>query len=279
MPILDTGPCEPWPYICDDFPDSPTSGEQAVIDQAVEAATEALWHRTKRQFGTCSKTFRPCRDECTSLSPWLLPWPSTLDTSWGWPYPALVGGSYLNLACGSCSGGCSCSVLSTVRLPYPVAEVTEVLIDGAVLDPAAYRVDNYSILIRVDGGEWPRCNSLDKDDTEAGTWSVTASYGTKVPMLAQLAVGQLAGEIYKACPSTDSGKTCLPVGIVQSVTRQGVEMVMFDAETAFRRGRIGLYYADMFISTYNPLGTGTATFYNIDGPMRYNAGSLPGPTP
>lgn len=278
MPLLDTGPCENWPYLCDDFPDSPTPQQQTLIDNAVQAATEALWNRTKRQFGTCPKTFRPCRDECAPNG-WTIPWPSTLDTNWGWPYPALVGGDWINFACGFCQGGCSCSKVSTVRLPYPVAEITEVKIDGAVLDPSAYRVDNHSILIRVDGGEWPRCNDYAKDDTEVGTWSVTATYGTQVPTLGSLAVGQLASEIFKSCPGSDAGDSCLPVGIVQSITRQGVEVTMFDAETAFRGGRIGLYWPDHFISTYNPMGVGTATFFDIDGPRRYNAGSLPGPTP
>src|SRR5690606_37456969 len=46
---LNVGPCEPRPYICDDFPAEPTSEEQIIIDSAVMAATAALWHRTKRQ--------------------------------------------------------------------------------------------------------------------------------------------------------------------------------------------------------------------------------------
>lgn len=280
MPLLDTGPCQNWPYICDDFPDEPTPEQQALIDQSVQAATEVLWNRTKRRFGTCEKTFRPCREDCSGNLPFM-PFPSTLDsTGWGWPFPALISGDWINLACGVCSDHCSCSIVNSVRLPYPVADIVNVTIDGDTLDPSAYRVDNFKSLVRVDGGEWPRCNDVSVADGEPGTWSVTATYGEQVPTIGSQAVGQLASEIFKACPGSGAeGSTCLPVGVVRQVTRQGVQVVMFDGETAFGNGRVGLYFPDLFISTYNPVGVGTATFYDIDGPRRYNAGSLPGPVP
>jgi len=281
MPLLDTGPCLNWVPICDDFPDTPTPEQQILIDQAVQAATEVLWNRTKRQFGTCEKTLRPCRRDCWP-SAWggVLPFGSWNNASgWGWPFPALIGGNWFNLACGACGGGCSCSSVSSAKLPYPVAEITEVLVDGVALDPSAYRVDNFSLLVRLDGEDWPLCNDLNLADTEVGTWSVTATYGKQVPTLGSLAVGQLASEIFKACPGGGEGDSCIPVGIVQRIQRQGVEVVYFDAKTAFLRGRVGMYYPDLFISTYNPSSTGTATIFDIDGPRRYNAGSLPGPTP
>lgn len=264
------GPCAPWPYICDDFPDGAT---QEIIDYAVMAATEALWMRTKRRFGFCSMTLRPCRKECFPAWPWIPQrgWHNVTGMTWPWPAPALVGGQWINIACGSCGDGCSCSSVSEVVLPYPVHEVTEVKIDGVVLDPSAYRVDDWRLLVRLDGQDWPRCNDLNLDDTEDGTWSVTASYGTEVPVLGQLAVGELASEIVKRCVGSNGCK--LPSSTVRQVTRQGVTKVFFDAETAFANGMLGLTQSDMFIKTYNPTNTGIASIFDIDGPRQRRVGT------
>lgn len=274
MSLLDTGPCQNWPVLCDSFPDDPTPAQQDLIDQSVQIATEVLWNRTKRRFGTCEMTFRPCRE---GRGPIPLGWTNV--TGWTWPFPALIGGAWFNLACGSCSVGCSCSRVSQVRLPYPVAEVIQVRVDGAVLPSSAYRVDDHRFLVRVDGGSWPRTNDLSLDDDQPGTWSVTATYGEQVPSLGSRAAGQLAYEIYRSCPGSGSNGQCaLPASTVRQVTRQGVTAVFFDAETAFANGKVGLYYPDLFISTYNPTNSGVASVYDLDGPRRRNAGSLPGPT-
>ena len=146
------------------------------------------------------------------------------------PAPALVGGKWFNIACGACSSGCSCSSVSEVVLPYPVASIEAVRVDGVVLDPSAYRVDDWRLLVRLDGGEWPRCNDLNLADTEEGTWSVTAQYGTEVPRLGQLAAGQLATQIAKACAGVSG--CLLPSTTVRQVQRQGVTKTFFD-DTAF----------------------------------------------
>lgn len=267
MSALDVGPCEPWPYLCNDFPEDPDEHQQALIDQAVLIATEVLWNRTKRRFGTCELTLRPCRRDCWPESTWAM-WSSTWHnvSSVGWPFPALIGGQWFNLGCGGCGDYCSCTILHEVLLPYPVADIISVKIDGAVLPESAYRVVNRKLLLRVDGEAWPRCNDLSLPDTEEGTWSVTAKYGLAVPLLGQYAVGQLAAAIYKACIGA---KDCpLPITTVRQVSRQGVTKVFFDAETAFKSGKIGLYYPDLFIHTYNPSNTGTAVIFDIDGPRR-----------
>lgn len=277
MAMLDSGPCQNWPPLCDDFPDDPTPEQQTLIDNAVQAATEALWERTHRRFGLCTVTLRPCGEDCFSSFP---AWPLAgwSNPGWSWPFPALVGGRWINLACGYCGNHCSCTTVHRIRLPSPVATVDEVKVDGAVLDPSAYRVDDWKWLVRLDGESWPRCNDLNLADTEVGTWSVTASYGEMVPTLGSLAVGQLANEIYKACPGS-TGSSCLPLATVRQVTRQGVTTVHFDAETAFAKGKIGLYFPDLFLATYNPSGRRRAKIYNIDKPRGSNVGSIPGPTP
>lgn len=265
-----TGPCSAWELACADFPEGTTPEIQAM---AAMAATEALWMRTKQQFGLCTITLRPCRKDCFPSWPWvpLQGWNNLSGATWPWPQPALVGGNWINIACGQCSSGCSCSVVHEVRLPYPVNSVVEVKVDGVVLPPSAYRVDNFNLLVRVDGGEWPRCNDLNLDDTEVGTWSVTANYGDDVPQLGKLAAGQLAVEIAKRC--VGAGGCVLPAGTVQQITRQGVTKVFFDSDQAFAQGMLGLYWADMFVKTYNPSGTGTASIFDIDGPRHRRVGT------
>jgi hypothetical protein len=265
-----TGPCQPWELSCAVFPEGTTPELEA---QAAMIATETLWMRTKQQFGLCAIKLRPCRKDCFPAWPWvpMQGWYNTTGASWPWPQPALVAGNWINIACGSCSSGCSCSRVSEVRLPYPVNSIVEVKVDGVILPPSAYRVDNFNLLVRLDGEEWPRCNDLNLEDTEVGTWSVTANYGDDVPELGKLAAGQLAVEIAKRC--VNAGGCLLPTGTVQEVTRQGVKKVFFDSNQAFARGMIGLYWADMFIKTYNPTGTGLATIYDIDGPRPRRAGT------
>lgn len=272
MPVLDSGPCETWPAICDDFPDDPGSEQEVLIAAALEAATEALWERTQRRFGLCSMKLRPCKADCWpgGFAGWPRGWWDA-SSSWTWPFPTLHGGKWFNLVCGKCGSNCSCSQVEQVQLPSPVAQVEEVRVDGVVLDPSAYRVDDWRWLVRLDGGDWPRCNDLNLADTEEGTWSVTASYGEAVPKLGQLAAGQLASEIYKHCTG---GKCTIPSSTIQQVTRQGVTKVYFDADSAFANGQIGLYFTDLFISTYNPGGRRRAKIHDIDGPKARNVGSV-----
>lgn len=269
MESITQGSClawEPAGEACTDFPDEPTPEQQALIDFALEAATEALWVRTKRQFGTCLWTYRPCHTRCEIGWPWIVAGNWRNASGWVWPFPALLGGTWVNLACGLCGDGCSCDHIEQVRLPQPVAQVTEVKLDGEVLDPAAYRVDNEHLLVRVDGGRWPRCNDLGASDDEPGTWSVTALYGREVPMLGRLAVGELASEIYKSCAGAGGCK--IPRGVVKRVTRQGVTKEFFDADVAFTNNRVGLYYTDLFVSSFNPTGSSPAAIFDIDGGRR-----------
>ncbi|WP_319052698.1 hypothetical protein [Streptomyces europaeiscabiei] len=224
-------------------------------------ATETLWGLTGQRFGLCEVTLRPCRRDCGSSSffddfgpPW---------AGGSYPQPALIGGQWFNLTCGSCHGGCSCSSVSEVLLPAPVLRIVEVKIDGTPLVTGAYRVDNNRLLVRTDGGDWPRCNDLSSADTEADTWSVTAVYGEELPDGAALAMGQLACEIAKAA---DGGDCKLPAGL-QQLVRQGVTISYPDVGELFRQGRTGLYLVDMFVTTWNPNRLRTRSrVYSVDRP-------------
>src|SRR5262249_23894476 len=142
----------------------------AVSGTAVAAASEVLYALSGRRLGSCQLTIRPCRRDC-----WDGGWPF-LNSWWQfglWPRPLFLNGTWYNITCGQCYGGCSCSVISEALLPAPVSQVLQVKVDGQILDPSAYRVDNWRLLVRTDGGIWPVCNDLAKADTEVGTWSVT----------------------------------------------------------------------------------------------------------
>jgi hypothetical protein len=237
----DFGPCSSWPvqWTCDVSTESPTA-----TGAAVSAATYVLWALSGRQFGTCTTTLRPCRKECYDSAWWNgygLPWTSSWDYA-GSSYPWFV------LGCGGCRGSCSCTELSEVLLPSPVQSIVTVKLDGVAAPTGSYRLDNNRLLVRTDGQKWPYCNNLTKDDTQPGTWSVTAVYGQPVPVLAELAVGEMACEILRA----RNGEECrLPPGVT-NLTRQGVSIEIPDIGDLFRDGKTGMYLCDMFLSAVNP---------------------------
>ncbi|MFC8423938.1 hypothetical protein ACFUN7_24185 [Streptomyces sp. NPDC057236] len=181
----------------------------------------------------------------------------------------MIGGQWFNLTCGSCSD-CACSVVSEALLPAPVHSVVEVKVDGTPLVTGAYRVDNNRLLVRTDGGRWPRCNDLSRADTEEGTWSVTALFGEEPPEGAALAMGELACQFAKAA----SGEDCrLPAG-VQQLVRQGVTISFPDVGELFEKGRTGLYLVDAFIATWNPNHLRSRSrVYRVDRPTVRRTGT------
>lgn len=253
------GPCGDWsPIWCEELPVT----SAAISGIAVTMATEILWAKSGRQFDSCSLTLRPCRKDCYGGS-----WP--FGGSWlmygdQWPYPYNYAGQWFNAGCGGCPGDCSCTVLHKVELPMYVSSITQIKIDGAVLAPSAYKIMDYRTLLRVDGSEWPRCNDLNLADTELNTWSIELVVGTTVPTLGRYAVGELAREIALACAG-DSNCKLNPA--VQQVTRQGITMQFLDPNAMFADGKIGLYWSDLFISTYNPGGIAArAQAIDVSGP-------------
>lgn len=253
-----TTTCDVWPvtWTCDIDCLSP-----ATTGTAAEVASEILETLSGHQFGTCTTKLRPCRKTCTD-------WPLLYgDPGWGttWPLPALIGGKWYNLTCGSCGDSCSCTSLSEVILPGDVVSIVEIKMDGTPLVTGAYRVDNGNRLVRTDGSSWPACQNMSQPDTSAGTWSVTAVFGTPVPSGGSLAAGELACELSKALAGDSSCR--LPRGVT-SVARQGVTINYAKVTDALKEGLTGLYLVDLFLHTYNPnkLVAG-ARVYNVDEPM------------
>lgn len=259
---LRTAPCD-WPLAhCGDA-ESPggecsalANLDEVTADIIREAAVSYLWTWTRRKYGTCPVTIRPCRKQCLG--------DVTTYRGHGWqgthlPYfgtgplaPALLGGEWFNLGCGGGCGTdpCECGYVPEVDLPGPVHEVTEVRIDGAVLASTAWRVDNNRYLIRTDGGDWPACQDMTADpETDPDTFSVTYSIGTEVPAGGQLAAGVLACEMAKA--ACGSGGCRLPQRL-QSITRQGVTTAVLDGfDSLYAQGSTGLWLVDSWVASEN----------------------------
>jgi hypothetical protein len=152
------------------------SSDLSIFEEVNSAATRTLWELSGRRYaGQCDRTVRPCGAnicgfQVLSRGHIIAPWSTSL---WG---SGLWDGYFW--------GGrpCGCMPLSRVHLSgYPVREIVTVKIDGIVVDPSTYRLDEWRWLTRLDGAKWPNCQRLDRDDTEDGTFSVRYTYGQNPP--------------------------------------------------------------------------------------------------
>jgi hypothetical protein len=236
-PAIPALPDTCWPVdtsCCTNFGDySPT-----VQARAIALAGQTMRMLTGYSVGGCPVLLRPCSQTC-------------VDGAYGWYYnggtfyPHIDSlGRWVN-SCG-CTYNCSCSVLSVVNLSGVVGSVEEVKIDGVVLAPTAYRLDNGHRLVRLDGELWPACQDMAKADTEVGTFSVSVVRGATVDGLGAYAAGLLACEYAKACTG---GKCRLPSGTT-SVVRQGISMEI--STDLFPGGRTGIREVDTVVARYNP---------------------------
>ena len=268
------GPCQPWVssqavWECCGEPMTTigegSSAEECPVDMTQFAleASQLLYELSARQFsGACEKTVRPCGNRWCGfqvLSRGYVVYDPYWDPYWnGWNW-------WWND-----NPGCGCKPLDRIKLSgYPVREITEVKIDGVVVDPDTYRLDERRWLVRVPDPadpttmlRWPACQAMGLPDTEDGTFSVTYRYGQDPPPLGIHAAGQLGCELYKAC----AGQECaLPTGTTRTV-RQGItiEKLAFSAWAYVparnaRGGRAagwntGLPLVDAFLAGYNPGG-------------------------
>ena len=132
--------------------------------------------------------------------------------------------------------------------------IDEVLVDGDVLDPACYRVDDHRWLVRLpDVGEtarrsWPCCQRVDLPDSEPDTWSVAFTWGAAPPPSGVSAAAAFACELVRARTGDDCS---LPPEIVQ-VVQQGLTYSLPEPD---QTGRSKLPLAvKWFLDAVNPLG-------------------------
>lgn len=246
--------CDPWPLepTCCDLPDGT---DEALIERWHRIASITLWRLSGRRWGpSCPVTVRPCGRTCVEdLTRWTTVGPQTGSRV---PYIG-ADGAWRNAALCGCPSHCSCSELCEVRLDGPVHDIVEVLVDGEVLVPEAYRVDVPNVLVRTDGECWPACQDMAAPCGEPGTVCVTYRIGLTLDEAAIAAVSELTCELLKACLP---GQQCKLPGNTTRLARQGSTMAYrqgvtvegFDPTVVFAEGRTGLPAVDMWIATMNP---------------------------
>ena len=237
-----------------------TEEEFEALDPANVAIAEALaWmslmQLTAGQIAFCPVTVRPCRAGCRPPGTWMTA-PVLSSGSFAGIRPGVYSmfapyvspsGAWVN-SCGCTGAECGCSALEVAYLPGPVGEVVEVWLDGAALDPDAYRVDNGNQLVRVDGGSWPACQDLSESAHGDNAFSVTYYRGAAPDNVTLRAAGLLAHEFYLSC----TGQECaLPANAI-AVSRQGISMEL--QAGIFPEGKTNIPVVDALINVWNPYG-------------------------
>lgn len=232
--------CQLWPLDSECLPagwtENPATWPPDQL-RAVLLASDWLYNATGKAFGMCLDYIRPCRRRCLE---------QRSDLPGGVAFqPVLFDGRVLNVSCG-CSGECGCGPLCEIPLPPPVYAIASVMVDGVVVDPATYRVDNHNRLVRLGTACWPDCQDLKLPHTEPGTFAIWYWRGRDIPPLGKLAVTQLAIEFAKHC-NGDEG--CKLSQRVTEVTRQGIS---YTIETT--RGATNIVLVDDWVALVNPYG-------------------------
>lgn len=230
-------PCSSWISDVDDLcaPPSGWTPEElaAVVTDWGPIATLVLWSLTRRLYpGVCEDKIHPGR-EAGSCVQWVA-YPG------GGSRPLTVDG--YGIPAGACG-----LWHDRIELPLtPVRRIVEVVVDGEVVDPSTYVVENRRTLVRCEGS-WPHWTSPCDDFT------VTYLHGRRPPVGGARMAGQLALEFAKTCkPDTECR---LPSALrgVSSVAQEGVvqTFVVTDAVAALDAGLTNIPAVDLWVSTVN----------------------------
>jgi hypothetical protein len=192
--------------------------------------------------------------------------PTDVDTRFGYWGGGGAGGGYLNGgqfagAYGQQSGGVNyfgSSKPSEVELGgFPIVQILAVKIDGVVIPPNEYYVQNRRVLVRARASAsaepterwgWPMAQNLALPDTQENTFSVRYLYGVAPPEEGVLAATTLATQLVLNAIGEDNS---LPQRVT-SITRQGVSVAVVDVMDFFSRGLTGIWEVDAFIEAVNP---------------------------
>ncbi len=232
-------------------------------DEAAVIASMVMYELSGRQFsGLCGPvTVRPAR-QCASGDP-----AGAISGGFSWSWGYWSGDWGYDWGWGSASVGrmCSCGYDSFIELAgYPVREIVEVKLGGQVLAPVygdgspTYRLDQWRYLTRLSEpgnpptqAHWPRCQRMDLQDDEPGTWSVTYSYGVDPPPLGAQAAIQIGCQVLLAM----NGDACqLPNNVSQMVRQGNTIQRITPLAQILRAGGTGLFLVDAFLASYNPVG-------------------------
>jgi hypothetical protein len=224
--------------------------DKPELAAAVEGmAARHLFKWTGSRFAPCPVTVRPCRTDCRSAGQLI---------AFGGQYGHPVLWQGLGCACGG-QDSCSCNNICQIELTGPVMAIDEIWIDGVLLPPTAYRVDNGKYLVRTDGECWPECNDISRpymvvpdgpgEEAVLGTWAVTYRHGLPIPVGGPEMAGVLACEIAKAICND---RSCALPTRVREITREGITIAMLDDFTGLSEGMTGIWLVDSWITTNRP---------------------------
>jgi hypothetical protein len=236
-PITDV-PCAPLASIEDATSCGPCKGIQTgTLEDNLDVASAWVWRLTGKRYGVCEITVLPlglrtCDPLCSGYETWGDSW--YFDRSrncWFGPGRVIARGEGV----------------PEVRLGFAnVQEVVQVALSGEILDPSAYRVDDARWLVRTDGLTWP----YDQDPrVTPPAFQVTLRHGLPMPPDGTVAVSTLACELALACSSSSA---CRLPKRIQTITRQGVSMVLLDPLQFLDEGKFGIPEVDYFINGVNP---------------------------
>lgn len=254
--------------------------DEQLVEMRTDPAKAALMNRAEAlawyslaalcawQLGVCAETVRPCSARCAPPGTWIAA-PVNSGQTGGLPLrtigraftPHITGGEWVN-SCGcSRSDACSCGPLDEVILPGPVGTIIEVKIDGTIIDPTWYRVDNGNRLVaQHEGLKWPLCQDMSKPD---GGFTVTYFRGAAPNDMTNYAAGLLANEFYKAC----GGQDCKLSRKVKTAVRGGATYEL--DWNLFEDGWTRIEAVDAVIRIYNPHHAKTPSrVLTPDGPSR-----------
>lgn len=264
--------CQPC-VVSDPEAEPPVEGnvDAATLESALRVATDVVWALSGRQFsGLTTATLRPCQDprhRYRTTDPGLstvAQLGSTLPLSaYGYAARWVTGCHHRAVE------RCGCAQLHAIDLGVrPLVSVERVQLGTEVLDPTAYRIDDWRELVRLDGEPWPDCQDLTADDGDAGSFVVDVTYGKAPPEAGVRAVAALGCQLALSC-NPDTASECSLPKRVTSITRQGLTMAVMDPFDFLDAGKTGVYEVDLFVKAYNPHGiTRAASVRSPDLPRR-----------
>lgn len=285
MPVLDIGdspinpPVQParalvpWATaadLCSPCLENVGSYDAEIVDDALITATEVLYNFTRERWpGPGQDSVRPC---ARYESP---------DSRRSRAYAVDAGvvvqraetfganaADMLGLLAGSVGGqafcGCraqhqvGCFWLSQITLgERPITSIIEVRIDGDVVDPARYRVDDYRWLVYQPDPTgvdtrigWPCCQDMRAVAGEPNTFEVDYTVGFLPERGGVRSAAVLACQFILAWSPGTAGQCKLPKRVT-SMSRQQVTMNLSDPVQMFDKGLTGIAEVDVWVQSTN----------------------------
>ena len=254
------GICAPWASLAE-LKAGPALNSviaDGVLTDALQNASDILYALTGSKWaGVCTDVIRPTAETFLAT----IPTGSTSGTYFNYTGPAWYGMP-------GCQFGCVCSWDGLAgwgktryqRLRYrppktPIVSVTEVRLDGAVLNPNRYRVDDGHYLVYLPQATdkrsvWPCRQDMEAAVSADNTWQITYTAGRTPPIGGKQSAMSLAFQLAVAATPALEGQCRLPRRI-STITRQGLTLAVLDPFKIFLDGMTGLADVDLWIAAVN----------------------------